>query len=158
MAKNLTSLCPDLLIGLFALIVLMADWLSLHVRVCPCAGSPGSPDVDCIHCMFSAAVTAAISSASVELSAAIDYCALDWHTIAPPQCVTVTAHPVADLLFVGLFPHAASTKHTSLAFTVSAGQPGGWCSVTGVLGRAFMVPFRWKMIPQSSVVSQMFGD
>ena len=43
--------------------------------------------------MFFAAVTAAISSASVELRAVVDW-ALDWCVMVPPPCVT--AHPAVD--------------------------------------------------------------
>ena len=48
-----------------------------------------------------AAVTAAMSSASVELRATM-VCALDLYTMAPPE--NVNAYPVVDLLFLGSFP------------------------------------------------------
>ena len=56
-------------VGLLALIVSMADLLSLHVGVGSCLGIPSSASADQIHLTFFAAVTAAMSSASVELRA-----------------------------------------------------------------------------------------
>ena len=86
--------------------------------------TPGlnSDRIDLMHWMFSATVTAAINSALVELDAVVDW-AFNWHIMAPP--LQVIACPVAELLFVGLFPHAARTKHTSLAFLASEGHSGG---------------------------------
>ena len=81
--------------------------------------------------MFLAAVTAAISLASVELKAVID-CALDWYTMAPPQCVI--AYPVVDLLLEGLFPYAASTKQITFASFVSDGYCGRGFSDRGIAG------------------------
>jgi len=104
--------------------------------------------------MFLAAVTAAVSSASVELKAVMDW-AFDWHkTVPPPQ---VTACPVVDRLLVGLFPCAASTKQIDLDSVVSEGHTGSDSSVVGVIGMGLsgessLAPFLWKMIPQSLVV------
>ena len=107
-----------------------------------------------MHFAFSAAVTAAINSASAELGAVTD-CALDWHMMAPPP--NVMACPVVDLRFVGLFPQAASAKHIGFDSAVSEGCMGSvssfvWISGVGMFGRLSIAPLRWKMIPQCLVV------
>ena len=106
--------------------------------------------------VFLAAVTAAINSALVELSAVVD-CALDWCMMAPPP--NVMAHPVVNLHFVRLFPQAASAKQISLDLVVSDGCMGivssfVWISGTGGFGRLSMVPVWWKMIPQCFVARE----
>jgi len=106
-----------------------------------------------------AAVTAAISSASVELKAVI-LCAFDLYTIAPPEYVR--AKPVVDLLFVGLFPYAASTKHMSLGCAISSGYFGRVIGDPGIfdlttLSSSFRGELRLKMIPQSLVDLKYFA-
>ena len=116
-AKNQMSMWHDLPVGLLALIVSMANLSSLHVGVGSCLGVLSSANTDQTCLMFFATVTAAMNLASDELRAVTDH-ALDWHSVAPPQCVI--ACPVVDLLLVELFPCAASTnKHTSFASVVS---------------------------------------
>ena len=65
-------MCLDLPVGLLALIVSIADWLSLHMGVGSVIGGPSSRSADLMHFVFSAAVTAAINSALVELRAVMD--------------------------------------------------------------------------------------
>ena len=72
--------------------------------------------------------------------------------MAPLQCVT--AHPVADLLFVGLFPDAASAKQTGFGLAVSMGCAGNLVSSprivrTGKSTNPACSPFLWNVIPWS---------
>ena len=75
-AKNWISLCRYLPVGLLALMILIAGWLSLYIGVGPLFSTPSSSITDRIYFMFFTTVTAAMSSASVELTAVMD-CALD---------------------------------------------------------------------------------
>ena len=62
-AKNCTSICLDPPVGLFALMILIADWLSLHACAGPFWGIPDSDNADLTCNVFFAAATAAVHSA-----------------------------------------------------------------------------------------------
>ena len=140
--------------------ILIADWLSLYMGVGSVFSIPSSSITDLlIYFMFFAAVTAAISSASAELNAVID-CALDWYSMAPPQCIS--AYPVVERRFVGLFLYAASTKHTNLVSVVSVRYCGKLWLLLGisgirVVGDSFCISFQWNMNPHSLVVRKYFA-
>ena len=153
-AKNCISVCLDLPIGFFALMISVADRLSSQTGVGPFSGVPNSDSTDLTHCMFFAAATAAIDSALVELSAIVDH-SLDWHSTATSQCVM--ACPVVDLLFAWLFPQAASVKHTNLESAVSMRCIGNLVFVPvivcmGESGNPADSSLLWHVTPQSSVV------
>ena len=100
-AKNCASMCLDLPVRFFALMISITDQLSLHAGAGPFSDIPNSNNEDLMHNVVLAAATAAVDSILVELSAVFN-CALDWCSAAPLQCVM--ARPVVDLLFAGLFP------------------------------------------------------
>ena len=74
--KNQMFICLEHPVGLFALMISIVDWMSLYIGVGSVFSTPSSSITDLTYLMFFAAVTAAMSSALVELSAVID-CALD---------------------------------------------------------------------------------
>ena len=111
-AKNQISVHSHQPIGLLAFIAAMADWSSSHLGSGSLMADPNSDGTNCTHLMSFAAVTAAISSASVESSVVTD-CALDCCMTAPLQCVR--EHTVVDLLLAGLFLCATSTEHIRFA-------------------------------------------
>ena len=96
MAKNLMSICRDLCVGFFEFTMSMVGLLSSYIGVGPSCLKPSSFNTARMNLAVLAAVTAAINSASVELSAVMD-CAFDLYTIAPPEYVN--AKPVVDRLF-----------------------------------------------------------
>ena len=65
-----------------------------------------------------AAVTAAMNSASVELSAVSDY-VFDLYTTAPPEYVNT--YPVVDLRFARSFAYAASTNPINFPCSIRSG-------------------------------------
>ena len=71
-AKNWMSMCLDRPVGLFALMISIADWLSSYMGFGLLFSTPNSSITDLMYFMFLAAVTAPISSALVELNAVID--------------------------------------------------------------------------------------
>ena len=84
---------------------------SLHVGVGSVHSNPDLRGTNQMQLAVSAAVTAAMNSASVEPSA-VSNCVLDPHTIAPPECANT--HPVVGCLSLRLFAWAALTKPISL--------------------------------------------
>ena len=80
-------MCLDLSVGLHELTMVMADSFSSYIGVGPSWVNPSSDITDLIYLAVFAAVTAAISSASVELGVTMD-CALDlYYTMAPSENV-----------------------------------------------------------------------
>ena len=70
--------------------------LSSQIGVGSVCLNPNSHKIKRMHLAVLAAVTAAMNSASVELSAVSD-CVFDLWTVAPPE--KANAHPVVDLRF-----------------------------------------------------------
>ena len=67
------STCLDCPVGSFALIILIEEWLSLHVGVGSVSDVYNSIIADWMHLMFLLAMAAVISSASMELEVTIDW-------------------------------------------------------------------------------------
>ena len=76
MSENWISKCLEHPVGLFALMISIADWLSSYMGVRLVFSMTSSYITDLTYFIFFAAVTAAISSALVELNAIMN-CALD---------------------------------------------------------------------------------
>ena len=72
-AKNLMFMCQDCPVGLFALMISMANWLPSCIGVGSLIGSPSLLSMGCMHLMFFAALTVTVSLALVELDAVIDW-------------------------------------------------------------------------------------
>ena len=100
-----------------------------------------------------AAVTAAMNSASVELSAVSD-CVFDLQAIAPPE--KANAHPVVDLRFRKSFACAASTNPVDFPWAIGSGHclPSGCMAAGGSdfdSSESMLLARRANFIPQCLV-------
>ena len=80
------SMWRVLSVGLWELTTSIVGLLSSQIGVGPACLNPSSARTDLTCFAVFEAVTAAVNSASVELSAASD-CVLDLQTVGPPECV-----------------------------------------------------------------------
>ena len=90
------SVCLVCLVGFCEAMTSIVGLSSSQMGVGSVCSKPNSCKTDQMHFAVLAAVTAAMNSASVKLSAADD-CVFDLQTVAPPECVN--ACPVVDRLF-----------------------------------------------------------